>query len=155
MTNTVGDSSLKIRKAAVSDSAAVSTLLTALGYPTTIDNLTSRILTMVDSGEIILVAERTDRILGLLTVHLTPVIHRPNPVARITLLVVAEHARGEGIGQALVEAAEREALTCACSIVEIISNRRYEKAHAFYGRLGYELTSFKFKKLLPNPSKNE
>jgi GNAT superfamily N-acetyltransferase len=82
----------------------------------------------------------------MVTVHVTPVLHRPTPVGRLTALVVTERARHGGIGRALVAAAERLLAARGCALVEVTSNRRLTDAHAFYGRLGYDTTSLRFKK---------
>jgi GNAT superfamily N-acetyltransferase len=95
-----------------------------------------------------LVADRNGHVLGVVTVHVTPVLHRPTPVGRVTALVVTEKARGQGIGRMLVEAAERLLAERGCHLVEVTSNQQLTDAHEFYRRLGYEATSLRFKKVL-------
>ena len=85
---------------------------------------------------------------GVITVHDTPLLHRSDPVARVTLLVVDEGFRGKGVGVTLMAAAERDARDRGIGIMEVISHHRYADAHAFYGHLGYEQSSLKFKKTL-------
>jgi GNAT superfamily N-acetyltransferase len=69
------------------------------------------------------------------------VIHRPAPVGRISMMVVEEGQRGQGIGAMLVAAAEAHLMREGCQLVEVTSNLARERAHAFYERLGFEKTS--------------
>jgi len=64
------------------------------------------------------------------------------------MMVVAERLRGQGIGGALVAEAEARLKAKSCGMVEVTSNRKRLRAHAFYERLGYERTSHRFAKTL-------
>jgi hypothetical protein len=52
------------------------------------------------------------------------------------------------LGPLLADVGFPELIERGCTIVEVISNRRFSDAHVFYEQLGYELTSYKFKKIL-------
>ena len=140
--------SLEIRDARPDDAPAMAVLLDQLGYPAPAATIAARLGAYRDAGEVALVAARGADVVGLATVHVTPVLHRPTPVGRLTMLVIAEHERGRGVGRALVEAAERAVAARGCALIEVTSNRARTDAHAFYERLGYEPTSVRFKKSL-------
>ncbi|HVH57370.1 MAG TPA: GNAT family N-acetyltransferase [Vicinamibacterales bacterium] len=139
---------IQIRDATVADVDALAALVAELGFPTSASDLAHRLDALIAAGEVVLVAEREGSVAGLATVHITPVLHRPTCVGRLTALVVSERLRGQGIGRALVEAAERVVADRGCALIEVTSNRRLADAHAFYERLGYEVTSLRFKKIL-------
>jgi len=140
------DQSLTIRVAADQDASVLSDLLKEIKYPVQADELEARLKEMDSIQNLVLVAENNAKIVGLLTAHFMPVLHREYPVARITLLVVTEQHRASGVGRCLMEEAEHRISERGATIVEVISNRRYESAHGFYEHLGYELSSYKFKK---------
>ena len=75
-------------------------------------------------------------------------LHRAKPIRRISALVVDARYRSKGIGRAIVDAAEQMFRDAGCGSVEVTSNMRRTDAHAFYARLGYELTSARFIKTL-------
>jgi len=137
---------LEVRDARPDDAPALAALLAELGYPAPDAVVAERLEALRQEGEVVLVAARGGDRLGVLSIHVTPVLHRPTPVARLTLLVVPERARGQGVGRALVEAGERILAARGCALVEVTSNRRRTDAHAFYERLGYEATSLRLKK---------
>lgn len=121
-------------------------LLAELGYPVDETTLAKRFDAFAEQGEKALVAERDGRIIGLLTLHVTPVLHRAGSVGRITTLVVEEAHHGQGVGRALVDDAERQLWEKGCVLIEVTSNKKRTDAHAFYEKLGYEQTSYRFAK---------
>jgi GNAT superfamily N-acetyltransferase len=87
-------------------------------------------------------------VVGLIGRHLMVTVHRPAPVGRIPVLVVAEDARGQNIGRMLVEAVEQWCRDEGCQLIEVTSNDRRAAAHAFYRHMGYERSSIRFFKKL-------
>jgi GNAT superfamily N-acetyltransferase len=75
-------------------------------------------------------------------------VHRPAPVGRIPVLVVAKDAQGLGIGRMLVDAVEQWCRDKGCQLIEVTSNDRRATAHAFYRHMGYERSSIRFFKKL-------
>ena len=131
---------LAIRAARPKDAEAIAELIVALGYEVAASEVGRRLKDVRA-----LVAEK-GKIVGVLTISVMTVLHRPRPVGRISMMVVAEAARGAGIGAALVAEAERRLKAAGCGLVEVTSNRKRLRAHAFYERLGYERTSYRFAK---------
>jgi ribosomal protein S18 acetylase RimI-like enzyme len=138
---------LKIREAKAADAEAIASLVRALGFDVTEKDAAARLRALAGCGEPLLVAER-DAVVGCLTWHVTPVLHRPTPVGRVTMLVVAEKARREGVGEALVAEAEKRSAARGCGLIEVTSNIELGGAHAFYRRIGFERTSYRFVKRL-------
>lgn len=138
---------LSLRDARPKDAEAMAALIVALGYDVTEKEVRSRLASLRKAGLHALVAEQGG-LAGILTTAITQVLHRPRPVGRISMLVVAEKARGAGIGSALVAEAERRLAAAGCGLVEVTSNRKRLRAHVFYEKLGYERTSYRFFKPL-------
>jgi ribosomal protein S18 acetylase RimI-like enzyme len=138
---------LSVREARPKDAEAIAPLIVALGYEVAPAEVKHRLAALKKAGAPALVAEQGG-IAGVLTTWITQVLHRPRPVGRITMLVVAEGARGRGIGTALVAEAEKRLAAKGCGLVEVTSNAKRLRAHAFYERLGYERTSYRFAKTL-------
>jgi ribosomal protein S18 acetylase RimI-like enzyme len=135
---------LRIRAADSVDSEAIALLLAELGYEAAADDVADRLLRLARGGEPVLLARQGEETLGCLTWHVTPNIHRPWPVGRITLLMVARQARRRGIGRELIQAAERRMIERGCGLIEVTSNVKRRAAHAFYEKLGFERTSHRF-----------
>ena len=138
------DERFRVREADAVDAEPIAVLLGELGYEVESGGVADRIALLARAGEPPLVARRGEEILGCLSWHVTPVIHRPLPVGRITMLVVAESERKKGIGRLLVEAAFERLRQRRCGLVEVTSNVKRSGAHAFYRRLGFERTSYRF-----------
>lgn len=138
-----------IRSAVSGDAIEVARLLTALGHSTDAKAIADRWGEWQAAGNAALVAVRTDgTLVGVATLHHMIVLHRRKPVGRITALVVDDPSRRQGVGRALVAAAEEALTREGCGLLEITSNVRLVDAHVFYERLGYERTSIRFAKVL-------
>ena len=137
---------LDIREAKPADAVPLAELMRLLDHE--IDEKTARrnISKLKKLGEAPLVATLDKRVVGLCGLHLMQAIHRDAPVGRITILVVAEDARGNGMGRKLLEEAEAHLRKAGCKIIEVTSNDRLGAAHAFYRHMGYERTSIRFAK---------
>lgn len=136
------------RTASPADAGELARLLTELAHPTTPVAIHARWPSFTAEGNSTLVAAADDRLLGLLTLHVMHVLHRPAPVGRITALVVDPDARRRGIGRRLVAEAEHTLSVRGCGLIEVTSNERLVEAHDFYMQLGYRRTSLRFAKSL-------
>ena len=132
-----------IREARPRDAAAIAALIAELGYDVDQADVARRVSRLRKIGEPPLVAE-ADGLVGCVGWHVTEVLHRPQPLGRITLLVVTERVRRQGVGRLLVEAAEGRLAGRGCGFVEVTSNVKRAQAHRFYERLGFERTSYRF-----------
>ena len=140
---------VNLRVATPGDAPEIARLLATLGYPPEAASIATRWAKWRASGSAAIVAGgQSAGLLGVVTIHTTIVLHRPRPIGRITALVVDERARGHGIGRALVAAAEGAALREGCGILEVTSNMRRAEAHAFYEKLGFDRSSYRFVKKL-------
>jgi GNAT superfamily N-acetyltransferase len=139
---------LRIRPADSVDSEAIAILLAELGYEVAPDDVADRLQRLARGGEPVLVARQADETLGCLSWHVTPNIHRPWPIGRITMMVVAKGSRRRGIGRALVQAAEQHMVKRGCGLIEVTSNVKLRAAHVFYERIGFERTSHRFARTL-------
>jgi GNAT superfamily N-acetyltransferase len=138
----------QIRAARPGDAPALAVLIKSLGHEIDEKTVRKNIAKLARAGEAPLVATLDKAVVGLCGIHRMVTIHRPAPVGRITILVVAENAQDKGIGRMLVEEAERVLKRAGCQIVEVTSNDRLGAAHAFYRHMGYERTSIRFMKKL-------
>jgi GNAT superfamily N-acetyltransferase len=127
-----------IRSARDADAGPIAELSGQLGYPTTAAEMSERLAGLARAGgSVVLVADVGGRVVGWL--HIVSA-HRVEyaPYAEITGLVVDERHRGAGVGQALLEAAERWASEQGFDTVRVRSNIVRARAHEFYRRHGYE-----------------
>jgi ribosomal protein S18 acetylase RimI-like enzyme len=141
---------LTVRNATREDAAALSSLLETLGYPATPDVVIERLRALQTSDRTgrILVAVDGSAVLGFLTLHLTPTLHRETAVGRITGIAVHNAARGRGVGGVLVAAAEQYFREQALGRAEVTSGPTHEPAHDFYRHLGYVDQGVRFAKRL-------
>lgn len=140
---------MEIRRATLSDARELARLFTELGHAATEEDVRARWGAWHAGGNIGLVVAGADgELLGAATLHQSIVLHRAMPIGRISALVIDARHRNKGLGRAIVDAAEQMFRDAGCGTVEVTSNLRRTDAHAFYARLGYELTSARFMKSL-------
>ena len=134
-------SGLVVRPAGPDDCPALERLIRQLGYEEGGDDIAARLAPMIEASRLVLVAEVERQVVGCLSTSVMPVLHRPRPVGRISMMVVDEGRRGLGIGAELVRAAETALVEMGCGLIEVTSNLARTDAHRFYERLGYQKTS--------------
>jgi len=138
----------KLREAKPGDAPRLVELIQELGHTVTEKQVRKNLATLRKVDETPIVATLDKRLLGLVGVHRMITVHRPAPVGRIPVLVVAKEAQGLGLGRMLVDAVEQWCRKKGCQLIEVTSNDRRAAAHAFYRHMGYERSSIRlFKKL--------
>jgi GNAT superfamily N-acetyltransferase len=144
-----------IRPASPADAPALATLLGELGYPSGAAEVRARLARVVGASggkatDAVFVAagDGGSDVLGLLSLHKFSGLHDDAPVALITALVVAEGARGLGVGGQLVERAAETASRWGCTRLMVTTHIRRADAHAFYEHIGFELTGRRYVKAL-------
>lgn len=137
---------IHVRDAEPGDADALARLCGQLGYPSSRDAVVSRLERMVRDGARALVAASDGDVVGLATVHLRHMINHEAPLAQLTLLVVDEARRSQGVGRALVDEAEAWAKTRGCRRIIVTTALHRTGAHAFYERIGYGHTGRRYGK---------
>ncbi|MEU5153999.1 GNAT family N-acetyltransferase [Glycomyces sp. NPDC021274] len=132
---------MRIRPLHSDDAAAAAELLRQLGYPQDGSAATAARIQAwnADPSSAALTADLDGELLGLIAVHVCPSFERDGSWARIAALVVADTARGRGVGGRLVDAAESFAAERGCRAMEVTSSDHREAAHAFYQHRGYTI----------------
>jgi len=126
-----------IRPATGMDAEAIAILSGQLGYPSTADEIRTRLGEIRARGEgKVLVAELNGVVRGWVHVFGARVLES-QPHAEVGGLVVEEGSRGRGIGRQLIEAAEEWAASMGYARLRVRSNVVRESAHRFYQALGY------------------
>jgi GNAT superfamily N-acetyltransferase len=139
----------KLRDAKPADSARLAQMIwDDLGHDISEQQVRKNLAALRKVGETPIVVTLEKEVVGMIGLHRMVTIHRPAPVGRIPILVVAKEAQGHGLGRMLVDAAEQWCRQKGCQIIEVTSNDRRAAAHAFYRHMGYERTSIRFFKKL-------
>lgn len=153
MTTTFRDVIIEPATALVADE--LSALLGELGYPATAEEVGRRLarlgptLDPASRDAVFCARDGTSaRVLGMLALHRFSALHDDADVALITALVVAQAARGSGVGRQLVDRALDTARAWGCKRVIVTTHVRRADAHAFYERIGFELTGRRYAKAL-------
>ncbi len=143
-----------IRFATPNDAPTIASLLGELGYPAEADRVRARMTRLLTGGDnardAVFVATDSGLTapIGVLALHRFAALHDDADVALIMALVISERARGRGVGRQLVDAASQTARQWGCSRMLVTTHVRRADAHAFYERIGFELTGRRYAKTL-------
>lgn len=141
---------VSIRPARREDAAALASLSDQLGYAASPQETQSRLARILpDPDQVILVAESAGQPVGWIQGAIVESVESGRSV-EIMGLVVEERRRGAGVGRALLGWLEAWARERGERKVTLRSNVMRTGAHAFYRRLGYEITKTQhaFRKVL-------
>ena len=143
--------SVQIRRAQWPDAAVIAELFTQLGYPSATEDMMRRLPPILSSDDhrIFLATDRAGLVVGCVHVGLLVILER-DLSAQIMGLVVSSAHRRQGIGRALVRAAEEWSVSRRCEMMYVRTNIVRPEAPSFYAGLGYTnaKTQFAFRKKL-------
>lgn len=130
-----------IREAGSEDASALSELVGALGYPCGVPVMRERLRCFERRADHLLrlAVDDLGQPLGVAHAFQGFQLHSP-PFVEIASLVVAEQARGAGVGSRLIEAVIAWARAHRIYRVRVHSRIQREAAHAFYARQGFAPT---------------
>lgn len=145
---TAGPADVLLRRAAADDVPAVVDLIAADQIGATRDGVrnaadlaayTAAFQSIdADPAHLLVVAESDGRIVGTMQLSFLPGLARRGALRAIIEAVrVAEHARGIGLGTAMIGWAIDESRRRGCRVVQLTSDKTRTDAHRFYRRLGF------------------
>ena len=122
-----------------------------LGYKTSTSEMRERLQSILSDARFsTFVAEKENDVCGMIG-RLTHLSHEHNDLSgKIIALVVSKKRRKNGVGRALVAAAEKDFAKRKVARVTLTTRFEREEAHLFYEKLGYSRTGLRFaKNLMP------
>ena len=138
------------RPATAGDASAIAVLVTQLGYEASTGEVTARLARLLARpDQHFIVAEIEGRLIGWVHVDVVEYIDS-EPYAHVAGLVVSRDHRRQGIGAALMAAAETWAREQGCAVIRLRSSATRTAAHRFYESVGYTnvKTQYAFAKAL-------
>lgn len=138
----------RIRPLAEADIDGLVALMGELGYPTAADEMRGRLERFGDDHHTLIAESPDGLIAGFIGLVVVPVYEYSAPVGYILALSVGSAFQGQGVGKALVAAAEAWFRERGAHDVRVNSGLQREGAHRFYESLGYEKTGMRFRKPL-------
>jgi GNAT superfamily N-acetyltransferase len=142
---------MTIRDATSADIPAMADLITQLGYPTTPDQMATRFARLsAEPNQRTLLAEDDLGPVGLIGLFKHQSWEYDDPFVRILALVVSSRARHQGVGEALIGAAERWAAEIGATRLVLNCGNRPERAiaHQFYPAMGFKIVTTGYSKTL-------
>ena len=129
-----------LRKATRADAAAAHVLLHELGYEK-LDAPSFRAAfeaVLADPLQTVWLAERDGQVLGLMSLSRRPQLRLGGLIVTVDEMVVAERARGSGVGARLLQLAKMEATRAGARRLELLTGRgRPSYERGFYVKNGF------------------
>ena len=138
----------EIRFATQTDAGELAELITGLGYPAQADEVWARIERMPVGAYETLVAVLEGRVVGFIGLLTLPVYEHSLPIGWILALCVSPESQRQGVGRALIQAAEAHYRDKGVTDVRLHSGLQREGAHDFYEKVGFAKSGYRFKKKL-------
>ncbi|AOO63841.1 GNAT family N-acetyltransferase [Sulfurospirillum halorespirans] len=143
---------MKIAKITKNDLPQLSTLfMEFIGIKSNLDKMSSSLdVIMANPNYSVLGAKIDGDLVGsAMGIICFDLVGECQPFMVIENVVVAEHARGKGVGKALVSALESEASKAHSHYIMLVSSASRVDAHGFYKSQGYDTDGFRgFKKYI-------
>ena len=130
-----------IRDFYIEDISSMTELTNTLGYDTTIEQMTTRMETILQLDNYWTFVALLDRkIVGYIGLNKSYFWEQDGHYIRIQALVVNEEYRRIGVGQKLIKHAEKLALQINAKLLVLNCGNRDERdsAHKFYPKIGFE-----------------
>jgi GNAT superfamily N-acetyltransferase len=147
----MNENNISIRPAQQQDVAALASLMTELGYPTTTGSMQQRFALLQPNPDYVTwVAVANNEVAGMIGLLKNYYFEKDGIYVRIGALVVSAQHRNKGIGKLLIQKAEDWAIELGAHDILVNSGNREERkvAHAFYQQMGYALKTSGFVKNL-------
>ncbi len=127
-----------VREALKSDAPRVVSLAQQLGYEVPASHVTAYLTALNEDRAVFVAVVPRAGVVGWIGVALSRSL---TSIGRVEVhgLVVEDEYRGNGIGAALLDAAEAWGRKRGCTRVRVLSNVVRERAHRFYEQTGYEV----------------
>ena len=128
----------RIREAVAADAGALAPLSAQLGYPADAATIARRLghITARRAGVVLVAVDARGGVLGFAQAEPRRLVFT-EPFVELAALVVAETARGHGVGATLLDAIEAWARGRGFASLRVRSNVVRERAHRFYLREGF------------------
>ena len=140
---------MMIREAVIEDHASLMALYDAFMEVDRYSKLDSDSLQKVIASEnnFIVVAEEDHRLIGFISASARLVVRYPQPIMQVDELYVDPDFREHGLGRQLIQGIESIAAEHDYHRIYIESGFKYEVAHKFYQKNGYEKDGYYFRKI--------
>lgn len=132
---------INIRSATINDISSILLLMSQLGYPSSLEELTTRFKKFINNdGYGVAVASLNNEIVGVIAWSKSMLFVSDKIRIHVEALVIDENYRGQKIGKKLMEYLEEKAKKYNQVLVDLTSGYRRAKdgTHAFYENLGYK-----------------